>query len=214
MAAGQQGQFIVFEGLDGSGTSTQAELLQGWLERHGQPAHRTAEPSSGPFGLLLRAALAGRIGSAGPDGRFRPLPEDVLALAFAADRLDHLDHEVLPRLASGVTVISERYYLSSLAYQSEQLGLDWVRALNRRARRPDLTLFLDVPVEVCLERIRQRGRRTELFEDGATLRRVRAGYLRAIALLAAEGERIVTLDGNRPPEAVLADVLRALGRTA
>lgn len=205
------GRFIVFEGLDGSGTSTQAELLANWYARRGLPAHRTVEPSGGPFGLLLRAALARRLGSLQPDGSFAPLPNDVLALGFAADRLDHLHHEVLPRLAEGTTVICERYYLSSLAYQSLGVDFDWVRELNRRARPPDLTIFLDVPIEVCLERIGRRGRRAELFEEAEQLRQVRAGYERAIGVLRAAGERIVVLDGARPPEVVHADVLAALG---
>jgi len=156
---------IVLEGVDGAGTTTQARLLVEQLRARQVPAHQTAEPSAGPVGAMLRQALAGRVilnGGSGPSWT-------TMALLFAADRLDHLDSEVLPNLRDGVSVICDRYYHSSIAYQSATGGgaetVAWLRELNRHARKPDLTLVLDVPPTVARERRRQRRGAAELFDD-------------------------------------------------
>jgi len=219
------GLFITFEGTDGSGLSTQTERLAAWFRAAGCPVHATKEPSSGPAGALLRLALAHRLGRGAADGEsgggresgeggFWPLDETTMALLFAADRTDHLAAEVAPRLAGGTSVVCDRYTLSTYAFQGVALDLAWLRGLNARARVPDLTVFLDVPVAVSVERMRARGV-VERYERAETLARVREAFLRLIPLLRAEGQRIAVVDGALPPDAVhdaiVAEVRRVLG---
>ncbi len=211
--------FIALEGTDGSGLSTQTERLTVWFRAAGRPVHATKEPSGGPAGLLLRLALAHRLGQGaarGGDETFRPLDEATLALLFAADRMDHLAVEVLPRLERGEAVVCDRYALSSYAYQGLGVDVDWLRALNARARRPDLTIVIDVPVEVSVERMRARGV-VERYEQRETLARVRDNFHRLIPALQAEGQRIVVVDGTLPLDAVHAaivgEVVRSQGKS-
>jgi len=102
-------------------------------------------------------------------------------LLFAADRLDHAQGEVLPALRAGRWVVSDRYVLSSLAYQALDLPQSYIASINSRAPRPDLTFFLDVPAEVSLRRRRAQTSRPDLFEDLATQRRVAKHYQTALA---------------------------------
>src|SRR5262245_50796325 len=134
---------IVLEGIDGAGTTTQAARVAETLRAAGRDVHLTREPSDGPVGKLLREMLAGGHAPAG-----QRIDPTTMALLFAADRADHLQREVLPALARGAIVVSDRWYHSSLAYQGEGEERAWIRTLNARARRPDLTVILDVPAEV------------------------------------------------------------------
>lgn len=198
------GRFIVLEGLDGAGTTTQAQLLGEALRRGGRRAHVTAEPSAGPVGALLRQILTRRVG--GPGGG--PFDAEALALLFAADRLDHVRGEVAPKLREGVDVISDRYTLSSLAYQGLTTGdAGWVAGANGRAAAPDVTLFLRVRPAIAFRRRRAATLDREIFEEGAFQRKVARSYDRAIARLREAGQRIVELDGEQPVAAVAAAVL-------
>ena len=166
-----EGQLIVLEGVDGAGTTTHCRQLSERLRRDQRPVHATQEPSGGPMGALLRQTLTGRMGTPS-DGRMQAPAWHTMALMFAADRMDHVDVEILPNLREGRTVICDRYYHSSVAYQSMMAGagpdaIDWIRTLNRFARRPDLTIVLDVPPEVAAER--RRGRREAEIFDGDPL---------------------------------------------
>ena len=163
-----EGHFIVLEGIDGSGTTTQAEILAQRLGERGLPAHATREPSDGPIGVLIRQILTGRTVVPTPSGARAPGWATMAAL-FAADRLDHLESEIAPNLHDGVTVICDRYDHSSVAYQTVSSdGRDgvssWVVELNRHARRPDLTLVLDVDPEVAATRRGMRSGGPELYE--------------------------------------------------
>lgn len=193
-----QGKFIVFEGLDGSGSTTQADLLKRWLEDKGQPVYYTKEPTEGPIGFVIRLFLSKRIGSARDNDFFQPLDETTLALAFAADRSDHLHNEIIPKLESGIIVIADRYYLSSLAYQSLTVDYDWVKLINSRFRSPDLTFFLDVPSVVCKKRMEKQRWHVELYEEVAKLELVRAQYYAGIKDLSDQNQAIEIIDGNRP----------------
>ncbi|HUT33082.1 MAG TPA: dTMP kinase [Planctomycetota bacterium] len=187
------GVFIVLEGIDGSGTTTQARLLAEWLESLGREVVLTAEPTKRPVGALIRQILQGAHGEA---------DETTMAFLFAADRADHLAAVVLPALAAGRIVVSDRHYLSSIAYQSLGVEMEWVESLNARFRRPDLTVFLDIAPAVGLERKQKQGTAAERYEKVALLERVRANYLLAIAHARAAGERVETLDAVAPIEAV------------
>jgi dTMP kinase len=206
------GRFIVLEGLDGAGTTTQARRLATVLRAAGRAAgravHVTAEPSGGPVGQLARLVLTKRLLGAPGQAGFDPA---ALALLFAADRLDHLSVEVLPRLAAGEDVISDRYTLSSLAYQSLTTGdLAWVEALNARARTPDLTLFLRVTPDVAFARRQAENGGGELFEVPEFQREVARAYDRCVERLRERGERVVVVDGERPVEEVTAALQAAV----
>ncbi len=195
----RRGRLLVLEGLDGAGTTTQSRLLGARLAAGGRRVHVTAEPSGGPIGALLRLALQGRVVGRGGV----PLDPGALALLFAADRLDHVAGEIEPRLAAGVDVISDRFTLSSLAYQSIATGSpSWVAAINARAPVPDLTVFLEVRPAIALARRRATGTAPELYEVDAFQRRVAASYRRALAAVRRAGQRVVSLDGERPIEEV------------
>lgn len=200
-----KGVFIVFEGLDGAGTTTQARALVDWLSRHGRRATYTCEPSDGPIGALIRNALRGRVVSNPGDGSSAILDPRIIALLFAADRLDHVADQIKPALDQGFVVVSDRYVDSSLAYQSLNLPFDWVADLNRYARRPDLVIFLDVPAQTAMARLGSRSR-LDHFEEVGKLTTVRELYLRHYDGMNHEG--VVTIDGSQPPEVVFAEILR------
>lgn len=203
-----QGKFIVFEGLDGSGQTTQAGLLKLWYRKKAkQEAFYTKEPSGGPAGVLIRLILGKRVGSADIDEPYRPIDELTLALLFAADRVDHLKNEILPQLAMGSTVIGDRYYLSSFAYQTLGSNYEWVRQLNSQCRSPDLMIFLDVRPDACLKRMKLQRQHVELYDEVSKLQQVRSNYLKAIDDLRGEGERIEVINGNRPVMEVHAEVV-------
>ncbi len=191
------GRLVVIEGIDGAGTTTQARRLVDELEARGIAAHLTREPSDGPVGRLLREILA---------GRHAPTDATTHALLFAADRADHIQREVDPALAAGKVVVSDRWVHSSLAYQGAAEERAWIAELNRRARAPDLTLFLEVAPEVAAERRARSNRPDELFDALALQRRVAAGYREVMAELSAR-ERIAVLDGERSADEVAADCL-------
>ncbi|MGQ9675743.1 MAG: dTMP kinase [Chloroflexota bacterium] len=208
MTAGIQaeGKFITLEGIDGAGLTTHSERLQRWLNRvGGKQAYLTKEPTNGPIGAQIRLKLAGRL----------EIDEATLALLFAADRMDHLHVDIIPKLANGVHVICDRYYLSSLAYQSLTLDLDWVMAINAKARRPDLTVLLDVPVSISIDRIARERHVVEFFETEAVLERVRQNFLRIIDRLRVKGENIVVIQGadargSRPIREIEREIQRAV----
>lgn len=203
------GRLIVLEGLDGAGTTTQAQRLVEHLHRKGARAHVTREPSDGPIGVLIRQMLTGAHAIAG-----QAIDQRTFGLLFAADRLDHLQREIEPQLAAGALVVSDRYYHSSLAYQGTGAERDWITLLNSRARRPDLTIFLQVRPEVAAARRAAAGRVQELFEDVRMQEEVAAGYQATIAELVAQGERIEVIDGEAAPDAVFAAILALVGAPA
>lgn len=202
------GRFIVFEGLDGCGSTTQARLLEQWFEERNQPVHHTKEPTDGPFGSVIQLFIRKRVALLQNGDKTVPLDEETQALAFATDRMYHLQNVVIPKLASGFTVISDRYYLSSLAYQGTAVDYSWLKSINSKCRRPDLTVFLDVPPSICKKRIeRKRWGHSELYENELMLERVRGNYLVAIKTLQKEGENIAVVNGNRTIQDVHKEII-------
>lgn len=201
----KRGKFLALEGIDGSGKTTQQRLLLERLSACQTPCCGTREPSDGPVGALVRQFLTGRIAA---DNR-------VIAGLFASDRLDHLLNEVngvLRALESGVTVVTDRYYFSSYAYHSVDVEMDWVIETNRLSAellRPDLTIFLDVPVERALERIRRGRDHVELYEEEHRLRAVRENYFRAFQRLRG-AERVAVIDGDGDEAAIARRVWEAV----
>lgn len=203
--------FIVLEGIDGSGTTTQAARLARTLQARGVRVHATREPSAGPVGRLLRQALTGTLVA---DERPVQLDFCAMALLFAADRMDHVRREIEPALARGEVVISDRYDLSSLIYQSEtstdaERYLPWLTSLNAQALRPDVTVVLSVDADVALARRRARGGADELFEVPELQVRLAARYAEAPRYLPED--RIVVLDASESPDRVEEAILLALG---
>ncbi|MDX2022171.1 MAG: dTMP kinase [Deltaproteobacteria bacterium] len=180
--------FIVLEGIDGSGTTTQAERLLAHLRGRGRQVSGTREPSTGPVGKLIREILLG--GHAPAPGS--SVHGDTMALLFAADRRDHLQREIEPALAAGTDVVSDRYVWSSLAYQAQEADLPWVRGLARSLREPDLTLLIDLPIEEAARRRALAGRPVERYDADSYLAKVAAHYRK----LAAEDPQAVVIDGR------------------
>jgi dTMP kinase len=187
------GRFIVFEGLDGAGTTTQSELLATALRAKGRTVHLAHQPSGGAVGLLIRQILAGRTATQRADGKLDIVDERVMALLFAADRLDHLTSQIEPRLARGEDVILDRYTLSSLAYQGTSVSHEFIQAANRYARKADLTLFLYVPAQVAFERVCKRGAKLERYETAAQMQQIEREYNRLVGTDAS----VVPIDGTR-----------------
>lgn len=193
----EKGKFIVLEGIDGSGKSSQIAPLVRRLEELGVPCRDTREPTGGPVGSLIRQIFTGRVTA---DNR-------VIAALYAADRVDHLVNEVdglCAAIDQGITVVSDRYYFSSYAYHSVDVDMDWViqaNSISAQLLRPTLTVFLDVPVETALERIHQNRFVEEIFDQEDRLRKTRELYFRAFERL-KNVENVAVVDGVGSPEQV------------
>ncbi len=196
-----RGKFIVFEGIDGSGKSTQIELLAKNLENRGIECRQTLEPTFGMVGEVLHDILSGK----------KVADPKVTASLFVADRLDHIlnnEDGVLKSLNEGKTVICDRYYFSSYAYQSVEVPRDWVIAANRLAAetlRPDAVVFIDISAECAMDRISKNRETVELYENRERLAKVREGYLSAFELMKND-EKIFIVDGNRSILEIAKDV--------
>ena len=187
----KHGFFICIEGLDASGKTTQARRLVRNLRQRGFEAVYTTEPSSGEIGRFIRARIL--------KGRKR-VPSVVEALLFAVDRIDHVKREIKPALQEGKVVVCDRYVFSSIAYQGAA-GLDtkWIEEINRSALPPDLAIYLDVPPEVVVKRMK---RKRSVMERLQVQRRVREVYMKLV-----ESGRLVPIDGNRPADDVSKNIL-------
>jgi dTMP kinase len=202
MLTSVRGKFLVLEGIDGSGTTTQLDRAVAFVESLGHSAVATREPSTGPIGRLLREALLGRLGM--PDGT--RLDGRSMALLFAADRIDHLQREIEPQLAAGTSVISDRYLLSSLAYQAEEAERTWVLGLAHGILRPDLTLLLDLPIDVAAKRREAAGRPIERYDADSYLAKVAANY----RALASQDPSVIILNGAATKDDVTTAMCQAL----
>lgn len=200
------GLFLTFEGIDGSGKSTQARRLAEALRARGRAVVLTREPGGSPGAEEIR-----RLVLEGDPDRWSPQTE---LLLFTAARRDHLERTIAPALAAGQIVISDRFADSTRIYQGVTRGdlratVDRLHALMI-GREPDLTFVIDIPPATGLARAKGRQGHEERFEDMglAMQERMRAGFL---ALAAEFPDRIVVIDGNRAPDLVAAEVLdRAL----
>ncbi len=198
-----RGFLIVLEGIDGAGTTTQAARLVDALRADGRDVHPTREPSDGPVGQLLREMLA---------GAHAPVDATTMSLLFAADRADHIQREVRPAMSRGAIVVSDRWYHSSLAYQGAGEERAWIRMLNQRALRPDLTLLLEVAPEVAADRRASAGRTDEIYDHLDVQRHVAAGYREVMRDLSGS-EPIDVIDGEQSPDDVAAQVLARVRET-
>ncbi len=190
--------FVVLEGLDGAGTTTQLRLLERRFEREGVLGHCTCEPTAGAVGALIRAALRA-------DVRLEPR---TLALLFAADRWEHVTSPatgVRDRVARGEVVVSDRYLFSSLAYQGVEWSFEAVLDLHRDFPLPAHVIYVDTPVEVSQARLAAREGR-DLYDSPDFQRRVAAGYERAFAALTSPRVLLHRIDGLLPPDGIAEQV--------
>lgn len=188
----QKPLFIVFEGLDGSGSTTQAKFLCEKLKTENLSVIHTSEPTDNRIGKVVREIL---------QKKWRTSPE-TLQLLFCADRGEHLYSEIEPKLKEGIFIVSDRYYLSTLAFGKVDLDLTWLKKLNENFRKPDLTFLLDVEVGECLNRIEKRGNEKELFEKKDYLEKVWGNYLE----LAKEDKNAFIINGERDKAEVAAEI--------
>jgi len=205
----KRGRFVVLEGIDGAGTTTQVARFADRLRAEKVPVRTTREPSDGPIGTLVRQVLTGRLVS--PDGKAPGWA--TMALLFAADRMDHVEAEIEPFVAEGGVIVSDRYDASSLAYQSVMSGHDkdaaveWIRTLNKHARRPDLTIVLDLAADVAGTRRDERGEAAQLYEQNE-VQRALAVFYRDLAKHLPKDE-IVNIDASGSRDEVAARVYAA-----
>jgi dTMP kinase len=201
----QKGALIIFEGIDCSGTSTQAGLLTSFLRAHGRQVFLTSEPSQGPVGQLIRSYFSGRIASAFT----REAQDKFYGCLFAADRLDHVFNPVdgvFKRLSSGVDVVCTRYKFSSLAYNAEtEEERTFIEMANNRLPEPDLLIYLRCPLEVALDRMRERITKDVYEKDPEKLQKALKNFEREIEQFA--GPKLV-LDASLPPEPLANEVFR------
>ncbi len=205
-----EGFFIVIEGIDGAGTTTQAGLLHKYFRRSKISSSVTFEPTDGPVGKLIRDVLAGRIWTSS-NRRKIILSEKTLCLLFAADRQEH-SGRISADSARGVHTICDRYILSSLAYQTLGKGItaSWVVQSNRGCARPDLTLLLKVPAEECAKRLRNRKETPTIYEKKETLAAIDRNYDKMFPVYRRHFGPLVTINGRGTVEEVQAEIQKAV----
>lgn len=199
----KRGKFIVLEGLDGSGKGTQISLLSKALSEMGIIVHETAEPTQSATGGLIRDALA---------GLHKRTPHELAAL-FLTDRIFHNTSStgIKSLIEKGVTVICDRYYYSSFAYQGIDTELSWVMDMNLNCPeilKPDICIFLDVPTAQCDERMKSRQSR-EIFENIEMMNKIRTRFFEIFDIL-KERENIIIIDASRNIETVSKDVIKSV----
>ncbi len=198
MGQTERGRFITIEGTDGAGKSTQGRFIESYLRRHGIDCLHTREPGGTPMGEAIRSLLLDKT-------RLEATPATELLLVFAA-RAQHIAEVIEPALARGTYVLCDRFTDATYAYQGAAggLGFDAVSRIEEWVQgdlRPDVTLLFDVPVDVGLERTRERGIVADRFEAmaRANKEKVRDAYLQ---LAAAHTHRIRVIDATAPVESV------------
>ena len=202
----EKGLFIVIEGVDGSGKTTQAKLLSAYLRSKGRRVHHTAEPTASGLGGMVRDGL----------GAEHPRTNDELAAMFLADRVAH---NVSPKsgirryIESGTDVVCDRYYYSSIAYQGVGGSLEWVAAMNLNCpsiMKPDICIFIDLDPEKCMEHIQAGRSHFEIYEENAAvIAETRRRYGIVFDMLAGR-DNIVVVDGARAKEDVFEDIRAAV----
>ncbi|MEA2076187.1 MAG: dTMP kinase [Euryarchaeota archaeon] len=197
--SGENGILIVIEGLDGAGLSTQAAALAEYLRGKNKRVMLTKEPTASPIGKLIKSAL----------NRNPELSLFALQLLFAADRAEHLEKEIGPALSANEIVISDRYILSSLAFGAVDNDVEFLKEINSRFRKPDLTVIIDTPPRVCLARITRSRETVELFEEEKRLEKVREQFL----ALQSYFDNTFIVDGDREKAKVSEDIKEVVEKT-
>jgi len=194
-----EGKFIVFEGIDKSGKETQAKMLYDYLHNKGIPVIYTEEPSpKNPIGRLIKMWLVRQA---------EIKSGEAITLLYTADRYEHLKKTILPALSAGKNVICDRYFYSTIAYESAIFGIDreWIRSLHKNVRKPDVVIFIDIDPEVSLKR--ERASPNDRLEKVELLRKVREAYKEMV-----NEEGFFVVNGDRTREEVFGDVEKIVER--
>jgi len=187
------GKFIVFEGLDGCGKTTHQLHAKQQLDEMGIPAITRREPTDGIIGQLARDALSKQV-------KLTPV---TLAHIFAADRIEHVNNVILPELSRGVSCLCDRHFFSNLAYQGLSMPMEHVLMFNSASTSlviPDLTLFIDVPPDICLRRIHNGRKNIDLYEEEDVLHAARDNYFKAFDMV--KEARVVIINGEGCPDEI------------
>ncbi len=188
------GKFIVFEGLDGAGITTQATLLRNNLISKGKEALLTKEPTEGLIGGIIKSSLR-------KEWNTDPM---TLQMLFAADRSHHLKTEIEPAMKKGKIVICDRYILSSLIFGSLGVSVGILKQLNAEFRKANLTFIIDTHPRICIERMKKARHHVELFEDEQKLEQIRRNMLS----LKSYFPDTYVIDGNRSAEEIMKDIMK------
>ncbi|MEG0792256.1 MAG: dTMP kinase [Lachnospiraceae bacterium] len=197
----KKGPFVALEGIDGSGKSTQVQLLIEKMKEENIPCYATMEPTDSPIGSLIHQIMMGRIKT----------DNKVIAALFVADRLDHLLNDIngiAAKIEEGISVVSDRYYFSSYAYHGVDMPMEWVINANEQSSnilRPTVNIFIDVAPDIAMERIAKNRFQQELFEKKSRLVSVREKYLEAFEKL-KNSETVIIIDGNQSPQEIAKDI--------
>ena len=182
--------FIVFEGIDGAGKTTQAFMLVEGLRKLGFSAEYTAEPTYGRVGDILRLHIS----------RMKVRMPIYEALLFSADRFEHITRFIKPKLEKGIFVVSDRYMYSTIAYQGAAgLDLKWLQTLNTFTPKPDLTIYLDLLSKVSLDR--KKGKKS-VYENMEYVKKVRLIYMKL-----AKTEKFTIFKADRSVEKVHSEIM-------
>ena len=199
------GKFIVIEGLDGCGKTTQCERLAEKLKNDGRAVFLTREPTDSDCGRLLRQILGGKIAGTNQD----------MTVLFSADRLWHnlAENQIRDRLSRGEIVICDRYYYSTLAYQGLDGNLDFCKKLNiqcNNIQKPDICIFLETDTDICLDRIIQnrKSEDIEIFENRSMLEDIRCRFNKIFDML--DDENIVRIDAAGSIDDIAASIYNAV----
>ncbi len=194
--------FIAFEGIDGSGKSTQVNMLSAFLTERGHKVYTTCEPTESKISKMIRDIFNHRM-----EGDQR-----VIAALFAADRLNHLlnsEDGILNKLEEGYTVITDRYYFSSYAYHSVHgIDMDWIiqtNSLSADLLLPDLNIYIDIQPEVSMERLKKGRTHIEMYETLENLSKVHKKYREAFEKI-GDKEEVFYVNGDRTSSAISADI--------
>ncbi len=196
----KKGLFIVFEGLDGSGQTTQVNLLEKYLKLKGKKVHMTAEPSSSLIGGLIRAVLT----------HHWKLSNTGLQLLYCADRAHHLETEVYPALAKGNIVLSSRYFFSTIAFGSLGNDAEWLEKINEKFPKPDLTFFIKASPRECIRRLNVSRFRKEIFEKEQKMGKVLKAYIKISK--SKKYKNFYTINGEQPAEKVSQDIIKIIDK--
>ncbi|MCL2697949.1 MAG: dTMP kinase [Oscillospiraceae bacterium] len=202
----KKGLFIVFEGLDGSGKTTQMNALYNYLTKEKDiKCRKEREPSESLPGALARSAIKKQL-------RFEP---QTMALLFAADRYEHIIHDIQPYLNSGAHVLCDRYVFSNFAYQGLELDFETIYGVNKTAMEmlmPDITVFIDTEPAETLERIGKSRVGNELFDKKGAA--VRESFYKAFDFLGEKGlvKNLLIVKGNQTAEAITSEIIEYIER--
>ncbi|MCL2048185.1 MAG: dTMP kinase [Defluviitaleaceae bacterium] len=201
----KKAKFLVIEGLDGSGKSTQVGRIGEWFSANNMPSLITRQPSDSEIGKLARAATQAAF----------PIETEALSLLFAAEHVNHYHEKIAPALKRGEHVVCDRYYYSNLVYQGENAEmfsriLAYNHEVSREARRPDAVIYLDVTPEESMRRITARRSEISIFDKLDKLKALRERYLATFERLKSTENIIIVETDNQEPDDVFEKIMNKI----